>query len=168
MHRRSFLLAAPAGVLVACGGEVDTQGPAGDRADLGLLRTALGLEESMVELYTAGIELAPRHRSLLRRIREHEREHADGIRQAIIDLRGNPPTSYAPLERPPLRDERAFLRYALEVERNAAESYAAALPRLRTQRLRGTLGSLLATEAEHASALAEAAGEDPLARVLAL
>ena len=172
MERRQFLLAAPAGVLAACGGAAETGGPAGDRADLAVLHAALELERSAAALYRVGIEAAPRRRRLLERILEHEIAHGHGIRQAIADLRGRaaPAPSHEQLARrfPRLRDERAFLAFARDFERRAVESYAAGLPRLRSGRLRGTLGSILAAEAEHAAAIARELGGDPLERVLAL
>lgn len=173
MRRRQFLIAAPAGVLAACGEAAKTDAPAGDRADLALLRPALELERSAIVLYRTGAELAAAgNRVLLARLLEHEEDHAHAIRNAIEDLRGRPPAA-RPDDRyrgafPALRDEPAFLRFAREFERRTVEAYAAALPRVKTQRLRGLLGSLLAAEAGHASALAEAAGGDPLERMLAL
>ena len=170
MRRRDFLLAAPAGALAACGGDPDTHAPAGDRADLAVLGLALALEEQTIALYERGARLvAGDRRQIVAQILEHERAHAQGIRAAIEDLRGRPPRVQSPAAGlPRLRDERAFLEYARDFERRAAEAYRAALPKLKTPRLRGTLGSILAVEAEHASVLARELGDDPLERVLPL
>lgn len=166
MQRRTFVLAAPAALLAACGSDPDTGGPAGDRADLAVLGAALELERSSRALYGIGLDLRPRERRLLERIRDHEDAHVQGIEAAISDLEGRVSASDERVERsfPRLRDEREFLRYALAFERRSAEAYAAALPRVRTGRLRATFGSILAVEAEHAAALAD----DPLERVLEL
>ena len=161
MQRRQLLIAAPAAVLAACGGDVKTDGPAGDRADLAVLGAALELETTLVALY----EAAPEPTGLLEEILAHERSHVEGIRQAILDLRGRPARA-EPAELPPLRD---FARVAHEYERRAAEAYSAALPRLKNQRLRGMFASIIASEAQHATALAETfSGPEPLERVLPL
>jgi len=166
MQRRTFLLTAPAAVLAACGADPDTGGPAGEKADLAVLGAALELELSSRRLYEIGLALRPRERRLLERIRDHESAHVQGIEAAIEDLEGEVEPRRGRLDRgfPRMRDERAFLGYALEFERRSAEAYAAALPRVRTGRLRSTFGSILAVEAEHAAAL----GSDPLERVLPL
>ena len=155
MQRRSFLLAAPAGVLAACGSAAKTDGPAGERADLPVLQAALELETTLIALY----EAAPEKTTLVRTILEHETAHAAGIRQAILDLRGTP-ADPEPAKLPALAD---FESVAAEYERNAAEAYAAAIPRLKNQRLRATFASIVASEAQHASALG-----GRLERVLAL
>lgn len=166
MQRRTFVLAAPAALLAACGSDPDTGGPAGDRADLAVLGAALELELSSVELYRIGVRLGGRDRRLFERILEHEEAHVQGVRAAMSDLEAHisVPGESVKDRIPRLRDERAFLRYARDFERRSAEAYAAALPRVRTGRLRATLGSILAVEAEHAAALAD----DPLERVLGL
>jgi rubrerythrin len=168
MDRRQFLIAAPAGVLAACGGNVPTDGPAGDPADIPLLAAALDLEYGAIAAYEAGLELARTRRPLLERIREHERAHAEGLRQAILDLRGKPaaarPAAAYAAAFPRMRDEAAFVHFAEDLERRVAGVYLKALPKLRTLRLRGTLAAMLAAEAEHAALLSG----DPLERVLPL
>ena len=168
MRRRHFLFAGPAAVLAACGSDPDTGGPAGERADLGVLGAALQLEYQSVALYRIGTSLGGRSRDVLERILEHEEAHARGLRAAIVDLRGRAGGAARGHGFPRMRDERAFLEYARDFERRSAEAYATALPHLRSGRLRSTLASVLAAEAEHAAALAEELGGDPLGRVLPL
>jgi rubrerythrin len=167
--RRSFLRAlgigAVGGTAVLLGACVGAAAPSAARADAegdaAILNSALDLEEIAIAAYRAGLprldgDLAATGRHFL----EQEREHAEALRGAIRDLGGRPNRS-RPAELPQLRDGRAVLRFAAELERTFVAAYLDMLPRLHTKELRRSAAAILTNEAEHIAVIEAALGEEP-------
>ena len=167
--RRSFFRGLGLGVaggtatlLSACGSDAAPGAARADaEADAELLNGALDLEGVVIAAYRAGGprldgELAVTGRHFL----EQEREHAEALRRAIRDLGAKPNRGRA-ADLPQLRDARAVLRFAVDLERTFVAAYLDMLPRLRAPALRGRVAAILTNEAQHVSVLEAALGEQP-------
>jgi hypothetical protein len=177
-----MLAAAGAGggvtsALAACGGGGDnpevtqTVRPDQARSDAAVMNSLLDLERMAVLAYTLGIDrLEGPARALARTFREHEIEHQRAVERAIRDLGAHPvpprpKRSYTDTF-PPLGDARAVLRFALDVENTQVSAYGESLGSIVTPELRATLLSILATEAEHMSAILGELHEPQASRAL--
>lgn len=163
------------GVLAGCGGDDDADGggrPAdtgGGPRDVEVLNAALDLEYAAAAAYSglAGL-LEGEALELGRLLAGQEEEHANGIAQAIRDLGGTPgeprtEDEYADeLGIADLRDQRAALRFALDLEDRAVTMYIEALPKLTSGPLRGTVAAIVTNEAQHISVLLELLGREQL------
>jgi rubrerythrin len=155
--------------LAACGGDDEQEGAGakasgpGARRDVGILNSALDLEHTAIAAYTAGAELL-RGGALAtaRTFLQQEREHAQGLAQAIKELGGTPSRAKSPAEYragfPPLRSQRDVLEFAIELENMAVAAYVGAIPQLSDPRLRQTAAAINTNEAEHISVLLGALG----------
>jgi hypothetical protein len=152
-----------AALLASCGGDsggrrTDTISDAQREADAALVATLVDLEAGAVAAYAS---IAPRLRgqalAVARRFEAHERAHLAALRRATAALgkRPGPPKPAAVYRAafPPLRDARAALRFALDVEETAIAAYGDALGKIATDSLRVRLATILATESEHAAVL---------------
>jgi rubrerythrin len=149
--RRTALAGGVSALLVAgCGGR-PARTIAGDPADLRILDAALQVEREQIAFYEAGLQL--RDSAALKKILGHERAHAAAIEEAIHELGGTPPSA-RPIARYSLqRGFGAWRQDAIQREEQWSAGYAAVIPKLVNQRLRGTFGAIMTTEAEHAVAL---------------
>lgn len=133
--------------------ELEPQGSAGSR-DVTILNSSLDLENMAIAAYQAALPLL--RGSVLaagRRVLDQEREHADGLAQAIRQLGGAPNKPRARYELPRLRGEEGALRFAVDVENTAIAAYMDSLPQLMSPDLRGTAAAILTDEAEHLAVL---------------
>ena len=146
-----MLAGASAVVLAGCGTTRPARMIAGDTHDLRVLAAALEVERDQIALYQAGLKL--RAAPIMKTILDQERAHAAAIEEAIRELGGTPA---------PARPRARFAKHesfgvwrqeAIGAEEQWSQGYAALIPKLANQRLRGTFGALMTTEAEHAVAL---------------
>jgi len=97
------------------------------------------------------------------RLRDHEREHAKGLEQALSGKRAPVATVPSPaLNRALASGSAAFLRYALHAEEDAVRAYAAAVTDLSDPDLLQPLGSIMGGEGQHLVALRSELGLKPL------
>jgi hypothetical protein len=90
---------------------------------------------------------------VVRQILDHERAHAAAIEEAIRELGGTPAPA-RPIARYSLsRGFDAWRQDAIGREEQWSAGYAALVPKLANEPLRGTFGALMTSEAEHAVAL---------------
>lgn len=138
--------------MAGCGGR-PARTLAGDPRDVRILAAAVEVERAQIALYEAGVALGAGARA--RTILGHERAHLAALEEAIRELgatpaTGRPASAYAHGIPHALADWRT---HAIRAEQQWSAGYAALIPKLVNQRLRGTFGALMTTEAEHAVAL---------------
>jgi hypothetical protein len=157
---RRGLLIGGAAALPLLGAAGEALGAA--RGDRQIVAAAIDLEQQAAVTYDFAArsrKLAPELRQLARHLGDQEREHADGLAQALRGLGGRrPPSPAEPVPRPPAR---AFAAFAIELENRLIAAYYGAMPRLRPG-LRQPLASIMACEAQHLVVLRQALGSDPL------
>jgi len=131
-----------------------------ERSDVELLEDLLALERRLVSAYEAALRRDAIGVALGEMLRDHEQEHVRAIEQALRHAGRRAPRASVPSPEltAALRSPASFARFALELETEAAASYAEAAAAIRNPRLRQPLGSIMACEAAHAVALREAAG----------
>jgi rubrerythrin len=169
--RREILVAstalaggASAALIASCGGgdsktkSTETVSTIEMQNDAAILSTLLDLESSAIVAYdVARQQLTGRGATLALTVRDQERRHAEVLRNIIPRLGQSPerPKPAAEYEStfPPLRNARAALAFALDVENTAIGAYADAIAKVVTDDVRRTLASILAAEAEHAAVL---------------
>jgi bacterioferritin (cytochrome b1) len=158
--RLAGVLAAPAGVLAACGGGGGERSkklsPA--EVDFRLMNRILGLELAGIAAYEQGLPLLRGGaRATARRFLSQEREHAAFLARRVSDLGGTPnePKTAAEYRRsfPALRDQPDVLRFAFDLENRVVRAYVEFIPKMSSPELRAAAGSIVATEAEHISVL---------------
>ena len=131
-------------------------------ADVEILNAALDLELMAVAAYRAGARLLEGDaRDVGRTFLEHEREHAEALSRAILDLGGRPHRARPRYDIPELRSQEDVLRFAVDVENVAIAAYIDALPKLSRGELRGTAAAIVTNEAEHVAVLLGALGRPP-------
>jgi len=175
--RRDFLRAAgvttvggSAMFLTACGGDDDTApgkdaaGGRGEASDAAILNSALDLENTAIAAYGAGAALLKGPALEAGELfLEQEREHANGLAQAIKDLGVTPnkPKSAGEYTAmfPKLRNQKDVLEFAVDLENTAVAAYIDALPKLKSRELRGTAAAIITNEAEHITVLLDALGQ---------
>jgi hypothetical protein len=157
--RRGLLLGGAAAVpLLGAAGEA----LAAARGDRQIVTAAIVLEQRAAAIYDSAARthnVAPELRSLARHLRDQEREHADGLTQALRGLGGHPPPRLGQEFRAP--GGRDFAPFAIELENRLIAAYYEAMPRL-GRGLRQPLASIMACEAQHLVVLRQALGRDPL------
>jgi rubrerythrin len=167
--RREILVAsaalaggAGAALIASCGGgdsktkPTETVSTIEMQNDAAILATLLDLESSAIVAYgVIGRKLRGRAAALARRLRSQEAVHAKALREMIPPLgqQPAPPKSAAEYAAtfPELRDARAALAFALDVENTAIGAYADAIGKVVTDGVRQRLAAILAAEAEHAA-----------------
>ena len=153
-----------AALLVSCGGDdpqpepPESVGTGQIATEAAVAATLLDLEDSAVVAYAAVAErLQGGARAVARAFEAHEREHAAALRSAMRSLGEEPgapkPAADYRATFPALRDARAALTYALDLETTAVGAYADALGKVVTEPMRATLAAIMATESEHAAVL---------------
>jgi Ferritin-like domain len=132
-----------------------------ERSDVELLEDLLALENRLISAYEAALRRDAIDAELGGTLRDHEREHARGIGEALAGAdRRNPRASVPPPElAAALRSRTSFARFAIDLEAETVAAYAEAAARIRDPRLRQPLGSIMACEAAHVVELRVALGE---------
>jgi hypothetical protein len=135
-----------------------------ERTDVDILEDLLALENRLISAYEAALRREAIDVALGETLRDHEREHARGIEQALRHAGRRSPRASVPSPdlTAALRSRASFARYALELEARALAAYAEAAAAIRNSRLRQPLGSIMACEAAHGVALREAIGDRTL------
>jgi rubrerythrin len=135
-----------------------------ERSDVDVLEDLLALEQRLISAYEAALRREAIDVGLGETLRDHEREHARALKQALARAgRRNPRASVPPPELTrALRSRPSFARFALDLEATTLAAYAEAASSIRTPRLRQPLGSIMACEAAHEVALRDALGNDSL------
>jgi Ferritin-like domain len=159
IDRRSALIAA-AGSLALAGRAHAGARPASDRHTLEQL---LSLERELESAYDAAARRAVLGDGTAELLRDHEREHAQGLERTLA---GGDRAPVATVPSPVLAralqgGERPFLRYALGLESRAVAAYADAVTNLRDATLLQPLGSIMAGEGQHLVLLRRALGVRP-------
>jgi Ferritin-like domain len=132
-----------------------------ERPDLDVLEDLLALENRLISAYEAALRRDAIDTGLGETLRDHEREHARAIEEALAGAgRRNPRASVPPPELAgALRSRTSFARFAIEIEAEAVAAYAEASALIRDPRLRQPLGSIMACEGAHVVGLRDALGE---------
>jgi rubrerythrin len=170
--RRELLMASAAlaagggaaAALASCGGggtkrkKVETVSEEQAMGDAATLATLLDLERAAIAGYgVASRKLHGRPLAVAREFEKHEREHAAALERTIRSLGGTPakerPVSEYLATFPRLRGERDALAFALDLETTAIAAYADAMPKVVTDGVRASLGTILTTESEHGAVL---------------
>jgi rubrerythrin len=167
--RREILIAsaalaggASAALIASCGGDdsktksTETVSTIQMQDDAAILNTLLDLESSAIVAYaTIAPKLSGRAAALARRLGRQETIHAGVLRGMVPPLGQQPESAKSAAEYratfPPLRDARAALAFALDVENTAIGAYADAIAKVVTDGVRARLGAILAAESEHAA-----------------
>src|SRR5215207_2424863 len=124
-------------------------------SDVDVLEDLLALENRLISAYEAALRRDAIDVALGELLRNHEREHARAIEEALRHAGRRSPRASVPAPEltAALRSHESFARYALHREAAAG---------IRNPRLRQPLGSIMACEAAHEVALREALGERSL------
>jgi hypothetical protein len=149
MPTRRTVIASGASMalLVGCGGRQPRK-LAGSAADIPILRLRLKGEHFGIAVIEASLSrLNDEALAIAKTVLKHDREHAEALAEAIRELGGKP----GPVQRP--IPEGAGLDALVALKNAASGAYAKSIPSLANPRLRGTFGSLMTVEAEHAEAL---------------
>jgi len=164
VDRRSALIAAAAGAMAAGGRPGAAAAQRGSDRDL--LERLLAEERGLQSMYEAAARRGLLVPGVAELLRDHERQHAEGIEEALSGT-GRAPVASVPsaeLTRAVSRGTRAFLRYALRIESEAVAAYANAVTNLRDPDLLQPLGSIMASEGQHLVVLRELLGARPSTR----
>jgi hypothetical protein len=135
-----------------------------ERADVDVLEDLLALEYRLISAYEAALRREAIDVALGETLRDHEREHARAIEDALRHAGRRSPRASVPAPEltTALRSRASFARFALDLEAEALASYTEAAAAIRNSRLRQPLGSIMACEAAHGVALRDAVGERTL------
>jgi rubrerythrin len=169
--RRGFLRSSAVAVgggsavlLGACGDEEeesDKSESSPERADAEILNGLIDVENTVIAAYTAGAPLLKGDLVRVgRQILTQEKEHADALSQAVLDLGGRPSKPKADYtgQFPRLREQEQVLRLTDQMENTVIAAYLDALPKLSNGELRAQAASIVTSEAEHLAVLHGAMG----------
>jgi rubrerythrin len=177
VERRGFLAVAgtalAGGVLAACGSKDDESGgiatetgaerSSAASADVAILNQALGFEQRAVAAYAAAAErLSGKLKRTAETFGAQERQHADALSSAVMQLGATPASPHDRYALPSLADDAAVLRFAMGIEQIAIAQYLDLIPKLSSQNLRGSFAAILTVEGQHLAVLREEAGQDPI------
>jgi Ferritin-like domain len=184
LTRRRFLqiggVVSMGAVLAACigGGSSkrsrDSSGGAGGRrADASILRALSSVEAVALVVYTSaldrGLVATPSTADLFELFRSHHREHAALFERTTADLGGTPFTDPNPIvieqvqpALDALRDERAAVALAFDVETILADTYQSTMGSFADPSFNVAAMSVGGAEARHTAALAQALGLPPV------
>jgi hypothetical protein len=130
-------------------------------SDVDVLEDLLALEQRLISAYEAALRREVVDVALGKLLRDHERDHASALEDALRHTGQRSPRASVPAPEltAALRSRPAFAQFALDLEAQALASYTRAAAAIRNARLRQPLGSIMACEAAHGVALREALGE---------
>jgi hypothetical protein len=162
IDRRSALIAAAGSVTLAAAPAARAQ----RGSDRDTLEDLLSLERRLESAYAAAARRGALDRGLAELLRDQEREHAEGLEEALSGgARAPLATVPSPeLNRALARGGATFVRYALRLESDAVNAYAAAVAQLRDPDLIQPLGAIMGSEGQHLVALRRELGIEPLTR----
>jgi rubrerythrin len=141
--------------------------------DAEILQHAITIEHVAVIAYdtalTGGL-LTPAVKRVARRLRDHERQHADALTKALTDLGGTP--AAAPKGLPDVdkvvkglgdvKTQGDILNFAIELETAAVAAYYDAHAKLVETRLLQTGASIMASEGQHLVVLRRLVRKNPI------
>ncbi|MFL5884707.1 MAG: ferritin-like domain-containing protein [Thermoleophilaceae bacterium] len=130
--------------------------------DTAIVNFALTLEYVEAAFYKAALadaKLTGAVKSLATQIGANEQAHVEALSQLVNQSGGS--AAKAPKTSFPVRNEASFLRLAATFEETGVSAYNGAMPGLKSADLLTALGSIAQTEARHAAAIHDAAGQDP-------
>jgi len=141
--------------------------------DAEILQKAINLEQVSVIAYDAALAgglLSPVLTRIVRRLRAHEQQHADGLTTALSDLGGTPPAApkgIADVEKVvkglgDVRTQGDLVNFAIELETAAVAAYHDAHAKLVETRLLQTGASIMASEGQHLVVLRRLVRRDPI------
>ncbi len=141
--------------------------------DAAILERAINLEQVAVLAYDTALGrglLSPALRRIVRRLRDHEQEHAEALTTALTDLGATPPAApkgVGDVDKvvKGLRDVKTqadLVNFAIELETATVAAYHEAHAELVEARLLQTAASIMGSEGQHLVVLRSAAGRDPL------
>lgn len=141
--------------------------------DAAVLQRAINLEQITVIAYDkalAGGLLSPSMLRIVRRLRDHEQEHADVLTTALTDLGGMPPSAakgVADVDKVvkglgDVKTQPDVVNFAIELETAAVAAYHEAHATLIETRLLQTAAAIMGSEGQHLVVLRNAVGKDPL------
>ena len=156
-----------ASMVVACDGDdgdrqdtTETISPERKRGDAAVLASLLDLERTAVFAYGAARR---RLGALADGFLRHEQAHERAIERELSALGVKPepprPQSAYANDFPPLRTREDALRFALDVEETQIAAYGDSVPTLFTPKLRVTLATIFAAQAEHMAVVLGELGE---------
>jgi rubrerythrin len=136
-----------------------------------ILARAIDLERVAVIAYGAAIDsglLSPAMLRIARRLRDHEREHADALTTALTDLGGSPPQAprgVADVDKVvkglgAVKSQADVVNFAIELETATVAAYYDAHAKLIEARLLQTGASIMASEGQHLVVLRNAVRKD--------
>ncbi len=138
-------------------------------SDANILNTELGVEYEGIAAYQVGAESGLLKKPVLDLAKEFQgqhKAHADLLAKTVKKLGGNPtePKPVAeyhfPVEK--LKTQKDVLRFAADLEHDAAVAYLGAVPLLDDRDLARIMASILGDEAMHWAILRQALGENPV------
>ena len=146
---------------------------AAGNGDSDILEQAIGLERVAILAYTTAIDsklLSPAFERVARRFRDHEREHADTLSAALMDLGGTPPAKQPTVADidgvakgiGEVKSQADVANFAIELEMAAVAAYHDAQSKLIDAKLLQTGASIMANEAQHLVVLRQAAKQNPV------
>lgn len=135
--------------------------------DQAVLAAAIRLENTAVAAYDAALRsrrLDSQTTRLVQTLRAHEQEHAQALTVALRERGGAPPAGVERGLLPAagrLRDQRAILAFAVELETMAVAAYYDAVGKLGDAKLLQAATSIMASEGQHLAVLRQALGRRP-------
>ncbi len=140
------------------------------KRDIEVLNGSLGGEYFGIAAYDAAMGtglLEDAVRDVARSFQEDHRQHAQRIREAIIELGGDPveakswETYASEFPPPPLESQADVLRYAASLEEGGASASVASVAKFSSPDLAVLAASIAGVETMHWSVLLGALGENP-------
>jgi hypothetical protein len=130
------------------------------RSDVELMEELLVREHALLSGYEAALRRDAIDAQLGATLRDHERDHVRALEQSLPGGAARNPRASVPSPQlaAAVAGRESFARFAIAQEDELARRYAAVVPRLRDERLRQPLGSIMACGAAHVVALREALG----------
>lgn len=141
--------------------------------DAAVLEKAIILERTAVIAYDSVIDgdlLSPGALRVARRLRDHERQHAETLTTALTDLGGIAPAAPNGVEavdkvvegRGDVKTQAEAVEFLIELELAAVAAYHEAHGKLVETRLLQTAASIMASEGQHLVVLRMLVGADPV------
>ena len=141
--------------------------------DAAILEKAINLEQTAVIAYDAVLDaglLSPEALRVARRLRDHERRHAETLTTALTDLGGIPPAPPEGVEAVDnvveglgdLKTQAQAVEFLIELELAGVAAYNDAHGKLLETRLLQTAASIMAAEGQHLVVLRMLLGADPV------
>lgn len=136
------------------------QSAGGDTAIVNFALTLEYVESAFYKAALANAKLSGAVKSLATQIGANEQAHVQALSN-LIDQSGGSAAQAPTTSFPGLRNQASFLRLAATLEETGVSAYNGALPRVGSSDVLTALASIVQTEARHAAAIHDAAGQDP-------